>query len=518
MESKAPAAAEECITVDGRSAALLIDPARPAAHAAQRMSSVILLSDSADTHCSSSGVGGGSGGHTRHLADALVQAGFIVLVCDVLPPGAPTAASHEPLNSKHLSSAVTAVLTTANYMRNTLLLARVGVLGFGGGAAAAAAAGAGEDAALDAVVAISPARSLEPPLGFTCTPTLYLAPASDALDERQSPSCSGGGGGGAAAAAAPSSSLAAATTRTIAVPVATPKQLLSDARALEEVLAWLHVHLHPNGGAWEVARIAAAAPQQADWWVPAASGGAGVGSSNGNGDSYSSSGGGSNGDGGGGGGGGGGGDGGGSGGGSSGAEGGCEGMQFRSVGLQRWEAARARWRVRRVPRPRAPSPPPFEQLVEGLAGMQRTFELPGPIALPDVIDVLNEVWEQRRQSTLGGAGGGEVLLQQRRWQRQLLPSAPEGPRRGSASEQRPPQHHNVRELTCGRDRKCGTAAAQMAEHGQKMRGPVFEDQNILHVAERARALRCCRCCASSCAGDRLHSALRKGACDGACVR
>ena len=43
-----------------------------------------------------------------------------------------------------------------------------------------------------------------------------------------------------------------------------------------------------------------------------------------------------------------------------------------------------------------PAPPPqvsYDAILDGLASPRRSFELPGRMALPDMVEVLNDIWE-----------------------------------------------------------------------------------------------------------------------------
>ena len=70
------------------------------------------------------------------------------------------------------------------------------------------------------------------------------------------------------------------------------------------------------------------------------------------------------------------------------------GGTFRNVGEANWHAVRAQWRTySRTSRPAPPPPVPYGALVEGLATPKRTFELPGRITLPAIVDVLFDIWQ-----------------------------------------------------------------------------------------------------------------------------
>ena len=43
-----------------------------------------------------------------------------------------------------------------------------------------------------------------------------------------------------------------------------------------------------------------------------------------------------------------------------------------------------------------PPPPPmprYDDLIEGLANYRRTWTLPGPMRLPDLVDVYQDIWD-----------------------------------------------------------------------------------------------------------------------------
>jgi hypothetical protein len=67
--------------------------------------------------------------------------------------------------------------------------------------------------------------------------------------------------------------------------------------------------------------------------------------------------------------------------------------EWVNEGLERWHKQRAAWRVPKGRRRPAPKAIPYEAVVEGLATLQRTFELPGWIRLPDLIDLYVEIWD-----------------------------------------------------------------------------------------------------------------------------
>uniref|UniRef100_A0A7S1G7I8 Protein FAM184A/B N-terminal domain-containing protein n=1 Tax=Bicosoecida sp. CB-2014 TaxID=1486930 RepID=A0A7S1G7I8_9STRA len=67
---------------------------------------------------------------------------------------------------------------------------------------------------------------------------------------------------------------------------------------------------------------------------------------------------------------------------------------FCNAGLQSWRETREAWNERPAGFKRPPSPPPvpIEEVMEELAKLQRSYELPGPMRLPDIIDVYVDIW------------------------------------------------------------------------------------------------------------------------------
>ena len=61
--------------------------------------------------------------------------------------------------------------------------------------------------------------------------------------------------------------------------------------------------------------------------------------------------------------------------------------------LAYWHKQRAEWRKPKGTRRPPPKAVPYEQVVEGLATLQREFQLPGWISLPDLIDLYVEIWD-----------------------------------------------------------------------------------------------------------------------------
>mmetsp|Transcript_23665 Transcript_23665/g.27911 ORF Transcript_23665/g.27911 Transcript_23665/m.27911 type:complete len:213 (+) Transcript_23665:44-682(+) len=80
---------------------------------------------------------------------------------------------------------------------------------------------------------------------------------------------------------------------------------------------------------------------------------------------------------------------------------GNEGRTFKNVGLENWEKSRKRWRVRDAPAVSsvdnengkvAIKPSDRIRIHKGLKQVQRTFELPVTISLPDVIEIYQDIW------------------------------------------------------------------------------------------------------------------------------
>lgn len=66
---------------------------------------------------------------------------------------------------------------------------------------------------------------------------------------------------------------------------------------------------------------------------------------------------------------------------------------FRNIGLENWERSRKQWRKRTVTG-KIERPPNirYDQVVRGLSQVQRTYELPGRMTLPDIINVFIDIW------------------------------------------------------------------------------------------------------------------------------
>ena len=70
--------------------------------------------------------------------------------------------------------------------------------------------------------------------------------------------------------------------------------------------------------------------------------------------------------------------------------------EFVNVGEQVWEAQRAAWQKPQGAAEVPPSAPiPYEQVIAGLASLRRTYELPQPIPLAELIDIYLDIWESQ---------------------------------------------------------------------------------------------------------------------------
>lgn len=69
---------------------------------------------------------------------------------------------------------------------------------------------------------------------------------------------------------------------------------------------------------------------------------------------------------------------------------------FLNVGLLNWLAMRSAWLSRPPGFVEPPYPPELdsEELIDNLARLQRTYTLPGPVRLPDLIDLYQDIWEE----------------------------------------------------------------------------------------------------------------------------
>ena len=67
---------------------------------------------------------------------------------------------------------------------------------------------------------------------------------------------------------------------------------------------------------------------------------------------------------------------------------------FANVGLKKFHAQRAAWRVPKGKRRPPPPPVEYEAVIEGLSAQRvRQFQLPGWIGLTDLIDMYIDLWE-----------------------------------------------------------------------------------------------------------------------------
>jgi hypothetical protein len=69
---------------------------------------------------------------------------------------------------------------------------------------------------------------------------------------------------------------------------------------------------------------------------------------------------------------------------------------FFGAGLRNWKAMRESW-LSRPPNFVPPDYPPeldSEELIEELSKLQRTYTLPGPMRLPDIVDLFQDIWDE----------------------------------------------------------------------------------------------------------------------------
>lgn len=68
---------------------------------------------------------------------------------------------------------------------------------------------------------------------------------------------------------------------------------------------------------------------------------------------------------------------------------------FLNQGLHNWHNIRNSWKNYDPDAERAPKPPlkGVEEVVEGLSKLRRTFELPAPMALSDILDIYIDIWD-----------------------------------------------------------------------------------------------------------------------------
>ena len=66
---------------------------------------------------------------------------------------------------------------------------------------------------------------------------------------------------------------------------------------------------------------------------------------------------------------------------------------FVNVGYENWKQVRAEWNRSNGKRRAPPPPVQYEAVVEGLSTMRRTFQLPGWMRLPDLIDLYVDLWD-----------------------------------------------------------------------------------------------------------------------------
>lgn len=66
---------------------------------------------------------------------------------------------------------------------------------------------------------------------------------------------------------------------------------------------------------------------------------------------------------------------------------------FFNVGLDHWQHNRDRWRVKTHEKPPRPARVSIDSIVEDLTSVRRTYELPGRMTLPDIVEVLVDIWD-----------------------------------------------------------------------------------------------------------------------------
>lgn len=68
---------------------------------------------------------------------------------------------------------------------------------------------------------------------------------------------------------------------------------------------------------------------------------------------------------------------------------------FFNIGLQNWHGVRKQWKRYGHDDERMPKPPlvALEEVVEGLSKLRRTYQLPAPLALSDVLDIFIDIWD-----------------------------------------------------------------------------------------------------------------------------
>ncbi|ETV70254.1 hypothetical protein H257_14156 [Aphanomyces astaci] len=66
---------------------------------------------------------------------------------------------------------------------------------------------------------------------------------------------------------------------------------------------------------------------------------------------------------------------------------------FYNVGLGQWQAQRAAWRAVTRPRPPKPAPVSPAVLFEDLSSMKRTYDLPHPMTLADLVEIYVDIWD-----------------------------------------------------------------------------------------------------------------------------
>lgn len=69
---------------------------------------------------------------------------------------------------------------------------------------------------------------------------------------------------------------------------------------------------------------------------------------------------------------------------------------FYNVGLEAWQQQRGEWlSPQGEAEPTHAAPIPYEEVISGLASLRRTYDLPRPMRLSDLIDIYLDIWESQ---------------------------------------------------------------------------------------------------------------------------
>ncbi|CAM9493793.1 unnamed protein product [Ascophyllum nodosum] len=274
---------------------------------------------------------------TRRMAKLLARQGYATLVLDIYrgkpwPEGIEQTgkALSEWCSRQDRDRMVADVKESAIFFQERGFT-RLAALGFSFGAEILLECAA-LDKLFDAGVACYPTN---PSAGArTCIPTLFILAGED---ESASPQ---------AVASLQEHLVAGGTVSDTKVIAGQPHHFLlrgGDAQAKKEanqhLMGWIGRHVHANSGSWEVGRLSRNTLNEDDWWPEG------------------------------------------------------KGKRFRSVAREKWNRARETWRLQRRPRPARPPRVAYDSVVEGLAATRRTFELPGRMTLPEIIEVFTDIWE-----------------------------------------------------------------------------------------------------------------------------